>query len=78
MFDSVSKFQIEQYPLDFANWLLGEPVALTRLAQTELSIEPIRADSIILLQSSAVVLHCEFQTDPFGSAQGNARPRYAV
>ena len=64
MFDSVSKFQIEQYPLDFANWLLGEPIALTRLEPTELSVEPIRADSIILLQSSEVVLHCEFQTDP--------------
>ena len=64
MFDSVSKFQIEQYPLDFATWLLGEPIALTRLEPTELSVEPIRADSIILLQSSEVVLHCEFQTDP--------------
>ena len=64
MFDSVSKFQIEQYPLDFATWPLGEPIALTRLEPTELSVEPIRADSIILLQSSEVVFHCEFQTDP--------------
>ncbi len=64
MFDSVSKFQIEQYPVDFATWLLGEPIALTRLEPTELSVEPIRADSIILLQSPEVILHCEFQTDP--------------
>ena len=63
MFDSVSKFQIEQYPVDFATWLLGEPIALTRLEPTELSVEPIRADSIILLQSPEVILHCEFQTD---------------
>ncbi len=64
MFDSVSKFQIEQYPVDFATWLLGEPIALTRLEPTELSVEPIRADSIILLQSPELILHCEFQTDP--------------
>jgi predicted transposase/invertase (TIGR01784 family) len=64
MFDSVSKFQIEQYPADFATWLLGEPIALTKLEPTELSIEPIRADSIILLQSPNLILHCEFQTDP--------------
>ena len=63
MFDSVSKFQIEQYPIDFATWLLGEPIALTRLEPTELSVEPIRADSIILLQSPELILHCEFQTD---------------
>jgi predicted transposase/invertase (TIGR01784 family) len=64
MFDSVAKFQIEQYPADFAAWLLGEPIALTKLQPTELSIEPIRADSVILLQSDTLVLHCEFQTDP--------------
>jgi predicted transposase/invertase (TIGR01784 family) len=64
MFDSVAKFQIEQYPADFAAWLLGEPIALTKLQPTELSIEPIRADSLILLQSDTLVLHCEFQTDP--------------
>jgi predicted transposase/invertase (TIGR01784 family) len=64
MFDSVSKFQIEQYPTDFAAWLLGEPIALTKLQPTELSIEPIRADSLILLQSDDLILHCEFQTDP--------------
>ena len=64
MFDSVSKFQIEQYPADFATWLLGEPIALTRLEPTELSVEPIRADSIILLQSPELIFHCEFQTDP--------------
>ena len=63
MFDSVSKFQIEQYSADFATWLLGEPVALTRLEPTELSLAAIRADSVILLQSSEVILHCEFQTN---------------
>jgi predicted transposase/invertase (TIGR01784 family) len=64
MFDNVSKFLIEQYSPDFASWLIGEPIALTELSSSELSLEPIRADALILLQSADVVLHCEFQTDP--------------
>ena len=64
MFDNVSKFLIEQYSPDFASWLIGEPIALTELSSSELSLEPIRADALILLQSAEVVLHCEFQTDP--------------
>jgi predicted transposase/invertase (TIGR01784 family) len=64
MFDPVSKFLIEQYPQDFASWLLGEPAVLSELSSSELSLEPIRADALILLQSDELVLHCEFQTDP--------------
>jgi predicted transposase/invertase (TIGR01784 family) len=64
MFDNVSKFLIEQHSEDFANWLIGEPIALSELSPSELSLEPIRADALILLQSSQVILHCEFQTDP--------------
>ncbi|NJN87929.1 MAG: Rpn family recombination-promoting nuclease/putative transposase [Leptolyngbyaceae cyanobacterium SL_7_1] len=64
MFDNVSKFLIEQYSPDFATWLIGEPIALTELSPSELSLEPIRADALILLQSADVVLHCEFQTNP--------------
>jgi predicted transposase/invertase (TIGR01784 family) len=64
MFDNVSKFLIEQYSPDFASWLIGEPIALTELSPSELSLEPIRADALILLQSTDVVLHCEFQTAP--------------
>ncbi|WP_088892011.1 Rpn family recombination-promoting nuclease/putative transposase [Leptolyngbya ohadii] len=64
MFDNVSKFLIEQYSPDFASWLIGEAVTLTELSPAELSLEPIRADALILLQSSDVVLHCEFQTNP--------------
>lgn len=64
MFDNVSKFLIEQYPQDFASWLLGEPIPLSELSPSELSLEPIRADALILLQSSEIVLHCEFQTNP--------------
>jgi len=64
MFDNVSKFLIEQYSADFASWLIGEPIALTELSPSELSLEPIRADALILLQSTEVILHCEFQTHP--------------
>lgn len=64
MFDNVSKFLAEQFSIDFATWLIGEPITLTELSPSELSLEPIRADALILLQSDDVVLHCEFQTDP--------------
>jgi predicted transposase/invertase (TIGR01784 family) len=43
---------------------LGEPIALTELSPQELSLEPIRADALILLQSDEFVLHLEFQTRP--------------
>jgi predicted transposase/invertase (TIGR01784 family) len=64
MFDNVCKFLAETFSTDFATWLLGEPIALTQLSPNELSLEPIRADALILLQSSEVVLHLEFQTQP--------------
>ena len=64
MFDNVSKFLVERYSAEFATWLLGESIELTTLSPTELSLEPIRADALILLQSDELVLHCEFQTDP--------------
>ena len=63
MFDNISKFLIEHYSLDFARWLIGEPIVLTELKPSELPLEPIRADALILLQSDNVVLHCEVQTN---------------
>jgi len=64
VFDNICKFIAESFSPDFANWLLGEPITLTQLSPKELSLEPIRADALILLQSSDVVLHLEFQTQP--------------
>ncbi|OLP15401.1 flagellar assembly protein H [Leptolyngbya sp. 'hensonii'] len=64
IFDNVSKFLIEQYSPDFASWLIGESIVLSELSPSELSLEPIRADALVLLQSAEVILHCEFQTDP--------------
>jgi predicted transposase/invertase (TIGR01784 family) len=43
---------------------LGESITLTKLEPSELSVEPIRADSVIFLESSDLILHIEFQTDP--------------
>ncbi|MEH2247611.1 Rpn family recombination-promoting nuclease/putative transposase [Nostoc sp.] len=62
MFDNICKFLAENFSTDFATWLLGEPISLTELSPSELSLEPIRADALILLESAKIVLHLEFQT----------------
>jgi predicted transposase/invertase (TIGR01784 family) len=64
MYDNVCKFLAENYSRDFAQWLLGEPLSFTQLSPSELSLEPIRADALILLESDQIILHLEFQTDP--------------
>ncbi|NET38764.1 MAG: Rpn family recombination-promoting nuclease/putative transposase [Cyanothece sp. SIO1E1] len=64
MFDTVCKFLVETFSTDFATWLLGEPVALSEISPSELSLEPIRADALMLLQSEQMVLHLEFQSQP--------------
>jgi predicted transposase/invertase (TIGR01784 family) len=64
MFDTNCKFLGETFPTDFASWLLGKPIALNKLEPSELSVEPIRADPVIFLESSEIVLHIEFQTEP--------------
>jgi predicted transposase/invertase (TIGR01784 family) len=62
-YDNTCKFLAETFPTDFASWLLGEPIALTKLEPSELSVEPIRADSVIFLESTEIILHLEFQTE---------------
>ncbi len=63
-FDSTCKFIAENFSEDIATWLLGKPVTLTKIEPSELSVEPIRADSLILLESKKQILHIEFQVDP--------------
>ncbi len=63
MFDNVCRFLAESFTPDFAQWLLKEAIPLTRLNPSELSLEPIRADALILLESQEIVLHLEFQTE---------------
>ncbi len=62
MYNNVCKFLAESFSTDFASWLLGTPLTLTKLEPSELSIEPIRADSVTFLKSLEVILHLEFQT----------------
>ncbi|MDJ0615267.1 MAG: Rpn family recombination-promoting nuclease/putative transposase [Calothrix sp. MO_192.B10] len=59
--DNVCKLLAEKYPEDFARWLITveSPV---KVLKTELSIEPIRADSVTFLQTKNRILHIEFQT----------------
>jgi predicted transposase/invertase (TIGR01784 family) len=64
MYDDTCRFLAEHFSTDFASWLLGEPIALTEIQPSELSLDPIRADAMILLQSDESILHLEFQTVP--------------
>lgn len=64
MFDNTCRFLAENFSTDFATWLMGEAIPLTEIEPSELSLEPIRADALILLQSEDSILHIEFQTDP--------------
>jgi predicted transposase/invertase (TIGR01784 family) len=64
MYDDTCRFLAEHFSADFASWLMGEPVTMTELKPSELFLDPIRADAMILLQSDDVILHIEFQTLP--------------
>jgi predicted transposase/invertase (TIGR01784 family) len=64
MFDNTCRFLAEHFSADFASWLLGEAVELTELKPSELSLNPIRTDALILLQSEDSILHIEFQRLP--------------
>jgi predicted transposase/invertase (TIGR01784 family) len=64
MYDDTCRFLAEHFSTDFASWLLGTPITLTELKPSELSLDPIRADALILLESDDSVLHLEFQTLP--------------
>ena len=61
-YDNVCKIIAEKYPSDFVGWLLNERPGKIRVLKTELSIEPIRADSVKFLRTDNRILHIEFQT----------------
>jgi len=47
------------------NPLLFSTIFIDRaLSSSELALEPIRADSVIFLESAEIILHIEFQTEP--------------
>ena len=62
IYDKVCKILAEKYPRDFARWLLTVEPQEIKVLKTELSIEPIRADSLTFLQTENRILHLEFQT----------------
>ncbi|AFZ44179.1 hypothetical protein PCC7418_2013 [Halothece sp. PCC 7418] len=61
-FDNLCKLLSEKYPANFASWVLNTPQTDVEVLKTELSIEPIRADSVTFLQLQGRILHLEFQT----------------
>ncbi|MBD2774829.1 DUF4351 domain-containing protein [Iningainema tapete] len=60
-FDNLCKYLAEKYPVQFASWLLDEPTTRVEVLKTELSLEPIRADSVTFLRTESRILHLEFQ-----------------
>jgi predicted transposase YdaD len=63
-YDNVCKFLAEQYPEAFVRWLLMVQPQQIEVLKTELTLEPIRADSVTFLQTDEFILHLEFQTLP--------------
>lgn len=61
-YDNACKYLAEQYPAEFVRWLLGIEVQEIEVLKTELTLEPIRADSVTFLQAANQILHIEFQT----------------
>ncbi len=63
-FDNICKYLAASYPEPFVRWLLASNATDIQLLPSELSRDPIRADAVILLQSTNSILHLEFQTLP--------------
>ncbi len=64
-YDNVCKYLAEEYPEEFARWLLsGNINDEIQVLKTELSLDPIRADSLTFLRTANQILHVEFQTLP--------------
>jgi predicted transposase YdaD len=64
-YDSVLKFLIDEYTKPILTWLfnIDKNEAVT-LLNTELNIEPIRADGVFFLEAGDKIIHLEFQTRP--------------
>jgi predicted transposase YdaD len=62
VFETIPEPANPQYTADFVRWLTAEDASNIQVLKTELSIEPIRADSVIFIQTSSQILHIEFQT----------------
>mgnify|MGYP000282309324 CR=1 FL=1 len=65
-YDNTCKYLAEKFPAAFVRWLLpiDEPTDV-QVLKTELIQEPIRADSLVFLQTDNQILHLEFETRPY-------------
>lgn len=63
-YDNACKYLAEQYPTKFVRWLLAVESQNVEILKTELTLEPIRADSVTFLRTANQILHIEFQTLP--------------
>ncbi len=61
--DNICKFLCEHFPERYAAWRVKDFVTPIQVLKKELSNEPIRADSVILLQAQDRILHLEFQVN---------------
>jgi predicted transposase YdaD len=59
--DNLCKRLAEEHPAQFARWLFGASGEV-KVEKTELSREPVRADSVIFSHDDDETLHAEFQT----------------
>ncbi|OCQ99200.1 hypothetical protein BCD67_08505 [Oscillatoriales cyanobacterium USR001] len=65
-YDNTCKYLAEKFPAAFVNWLLpNDRSGDIKILKTELIQEPIRADSLVFLQTNNQILHLEFQTRPY-------------
>ena len=63
-FHNACKSLATQYPAEFIKGFFGVKAPDIRILKTELNIEPIRADSVILLGRLSPIFHIEFETLP--------------
>jgi predicted transposase/invertase (TIGR01784 family) len=60
--DNLCKYLAAKYPQHFASWILRRLITSpVKVLKTELTLEPVRADSVIFLQTDTEILHLEFQ-----------------
>lgn len=59
-YDNTCKFIAEAFTADLTVWLLGEPVEMAVLEPSELVAEPVRVDSLVMLESRSLIFHTEF------------------
>ena len=64
-YDSIIKYLIEEFTQPIMSWLLDENIdQKPEILNTELNLEPIRADGVFFLKVNQKIVHLEFQTLP--------------